>query len=291
MDGFTVHTRRPGLKSYSSRINKTTKLFDNMKKTSKNKEDAAASNHVPAHDAAPFEIKDLHKKALLTLLHCHHNNHKTLSYPELSLRIETGEKTKGWQCVAWKDLKSHEYIVSSSSDKKLFELSDKGVELASTLASDEELAEFKVPETTKELHDKIKAKLARNKKAKKYGPQILDLMSAPDYTPLTRHEIAAKFNMVADSHGITYGLNALRELGFIVFCEKSEIAQIKASAANEKKRALDESGESTEPPKKKYKSTKKRSGGKPLKLSDTAFVRPARAADAAAVTPDSGKSN
>lgn len=282
-----------------------------MTKTCKNKNGAVSSNREPSHGAAPFEIKELHTKALLTLLHCHHNNRETLTYAELSTRIETGEKTKNWQLGAWKELKSNEYIVPSSSDKKSFELSAKGVELASTLASDEELAEFKAPETTKELHNKIKAKLERNAKGKRYAARILDLMAAPDYTPLNRHEMAAKFNVVADSHGFTYGLKALREPGYVVHCTASEIAEIKAAAAakpqpemdvavnqekaeeasgesvpvDEKKRALDESGKSNEPPKKKkYKSTKKRSGGKPLKLSDKAFILPS------AVTPDSKKS-
>jgi len=260
-----------------------------------------------AQVSTPFVVKDLHKKALLTLLHCFHNNRQSLTYAELSLRMGTSEKTKAWQCVAWKDLKN-DYIVPLA-DKK-YELSSKGVELASSLASDEELAEFKTPETTEELHEKIKAKLERIPKAKGYGAKILDLMAAPEYIPLNRNEIAAKFNVFADSHGFFYGLKALKDMGYVVFCSSEEIADLKASIAatpkletsvavvdevktgadqdvdvdGEKKRALDESGDSNElPKKKKYKSTKKREGGKPLKLSDVAFIQ--RPLVSAVVTP------
>ena len=262
------------------------------------------NNDTAAQDAAPFEINDLHTKALLTLLSCHHNNRQTLTYSELSLRIEIGEKTKRWQCVAWKDLKDNEYIVSGSSPKSL-ELSDKGVELATSLASDEELAEYKPPSTTEELHDKIKAKLERNEKAKKYGGKILDLMAAPDYTPLNRNELASKLNTQADSHGFFYALKALKDMKYVVFCTDQEIAELEAAAADatpkpdtkvtavkvesedgsedENKRAA-EGDDSKEPPKKKHKSKKKRTGGKPLKLSDAAFVRPVAVAP---VSPDS----
>jgi len=125
-------------------------------------------------------------------------------------------------------------------------------------------------------------------------------MAAPDYTPLNRNDMAAKFNTLADSHGFFYGLKALKDMGYVIFCSSEEIADLKASIAetpkpetnvavvdevkteavvvgnedDEKKRALDESGDSNElPKKKKYKSTKKREGGKPLKLSDVAFIQ------------------
>lgn len=255
-----------------------------------------------AVDPPPFEMKTHHTKALLTLLHCYHSNRQTLTYSELSLRIGAGEKTKGWQCVAWKDLKTNEYIVPSLSDKKCFELSDKGVALASTLATEEELAEFKPPDSTEALHKKIKAKLERDPKAKRYGPRILDRMSAPDYIPVNRHELAAKFNVLADGHGFFYGLQALQKMGYVVHCSKSEIKQLQVrpkataqlkddGAAGRKsggeKRALDEeSGADTKEPAKKktkvYKSKKKGEGGKPLKLSDTAVVK---APNAAVATP------
>jgi hypothetical protein len=282
----------------------------------------AVDGVVKSAPGAPFPIKELHKNALLTLLHCHHNNRQTLTYSELSLRIGVGEKTKSWQSGAWKDLKSHGYVVpSSSSDKKSFELSEKGVELASAFASDEELAEFKVPETNEELHEIIKAKLLRLEKAKMYGPKILDMMIAPNYTPINRHEMAKKLNVLADSHGFFYGLQALQKMGYVVFCTDEEIAEmdvLRCSEACEAKpqqetslvldeeaeendasgggkrsgSSLDESDETNQPKKKKYKSKKKRSGGKPLKLSSTAFVHPPGAAVAAtvAVTPNSGKS-
>ena len=254
------------------------------------------TNETPPHD---FEINDLHTKALVILLHCYHNNRQTLTYSDLSLRMGIGEKTKRWQCVAWKDLKNGEFIVHSPADRKQIELSDKGVQLASTLASDEELAEFKAPETDAELHEKIKAKLQRDDKAKRYGPRILDYMLSPDYKPLNRNDLAAKFDTLADSHGFFYGLQKLRQLKYVVFCTDEEIAQMKAVSTHETAKETNEvsenesaedsssenSGEVDERPKKKYKSTKNRTGGKPLKLSDIAYVHPPVAAAAKPVTP------
>jgi hypothetical protein len=283
------------------------KPFDNMTNNNDNKnaKTAAALSNEPSYDDPPFEIGELHEMALKELLRCHHNYRQTLTYPELSQSVGKGEKTKSWQCVAWKDLKSNDYIVeSSSADTKGFELSEQGVRLASSLATEEELALYKVPETNEELHEKIKGKLAAVKKAALYGPRILDHMLAPDYTPITRHQLAAKFNVLADSHGFFYGLKALTGMGYVEFCASQEIAELKASVvatpdqetdvtlsereiketlgAKEKTRAREESDESNEPQKKKvkiYKSTKQRAGGKPLKLSDKAFVHPHQATD------------
>ena len=100
---------------------------------------------------APFELGDYHKKALVKMFRCHHNKQE-LTYKELSAEVGVGEKTKAWQCEAWKDLKSNEYIVPASTKGKL-KLSDIGVELATTLMSDEELADYKMPETNEEHHE------------------------------------------------------------------------------------------------------------------------------------------
>jgi hypothetical protein len=58
-----------------------------------------------------FPIKELHKKALLKLLHSHHGGILHLTYSDLSLEIGVGEKTKAWQCGAWKHLKQGGFIV------------------------------------------------------------------------------------------------------------------------------------------------------------------------------------
>ena len=49
----------------------------------------------------PFELQKYHKAALLKLFRCYHGGTE-LTYPELSREIGVGEKTKAWQCVAWK---------------------------------------------------------------------------------------------------------------------------------------------------------------------------------------------
>jgi len=174
----------------------------------------------------PFELNDKHKKALTTLLHAYHNNRQTMTYPELSLALNIGEKTKAWQSGAWKDLKSNEYIVSKQEDKKQFELSDKGVALASTFLTTEELAEFAPPATTELLHERIKKKLSRlEKNYGDWGCKILDYMNSKDYVvPMGKHDLAHHFGTLADSHGFFYGLQALIKWGYVGKCEPHEIA-------------------------------------------------------------------
>ena len=167
---------------------------------------AACKATVKGEDAtidAPFEVKEYHKKALSKMLFCHHHNQE-LTYKELSAEIGVGEKTKAWQCEAWKDLKSNAYIVPASGKGKL-KLSDKGVALATSFASDDELEDYKTPQTNEDHHEKIKSKLMKQEKAKKMGPQIFDLLVQSVDKPMTKHELAAEFNTLADSHGFFYG--------------------------------------------------------------------------------------
>eukprot|EP00977_Amphora_coffeiformis_P011348 scaffold2737_cov156-Amphora_coffeaeformis.AAC.5 len=257
----------------------------------------------------PFTMGNYHKKALITLLYSFHNNRQSISYSELSRRLEVGEKTKSWQCGAFKDLRDNGYLVGQLKALELHE--DKGVALASTLVSAEELAEYQVPDTTEKLHEQIKKRLMKIPKGGKMGVKILDLMLSPEYIPLNRNDMAAKFDTLADSHSFFYGLKALKEWGYVVFCDKAEAADLKnrfpdASStimgtikqeepvlvkkeSNEidgetKKRKAEEDEEifnaqeetetKTPPPKKKlYKSKKKRKGGMPLKLSETVFIK------------------
>jgi hypothetical protein len=179
-------------------------------------------NNVPV---PTFEMGKHHKNALKTLLFVYHNNRQTLTYPELSDRIGVGEKTKAWQCGAWRDLKSEGYIVPAS-EKGKFELSLQGVALATTLATPEELAEFQPPATNKELHVKIKAKLDRLPKGAVYAGKILDLMLQEDYIPLNRNDMAAKFNTLADSHGFFYGRQSLKKMKYVEYCTTTETEQI-----------------------------------------------------------------
>lgn len=226
----------------------------------------------------PFEVTDYHKKALLKLLFCHHSG-QTLTYLELSDEIGAGAKTKAWQGGAWKDLKTHEYIVpspTSSKGKTQFKLAEKAVALASTFASDEELADYKMPETNEEHHEKIKSKLARQDKAKKFGPKIFDLLVQEDYTSMNKHEIAATFNTLADSHGFFYGLQALKKMGYVV--EDTEAASRvtpKSKRKNETPESKEE-GEGNDTDRSIQKKKKNRSGGMPLKLSETAFLATTR---------------
>ena len=152
---------------------------------------------------APFEINDYHKKALVVLLRCHFENIE-ISYLDLSSEMKAAEKTKAWQCVAWKELRSNEYVVHGS-EKKMWKLSDgKGVELAKTFADDEMLADFKTPLTNEEHHAKIKSKLSKVEKASKLGPKIFDYFIEQN-RPMTKDEVAAHFKTVPDAHHFFYG--------------------------------------------------------------------------------------
>jgi len=166
--------------------------------------------------ALPFELKELHQKALLKLWHCHHFG-TLLTYPDLSREIEVGEKTKKWQSGAWKDLKGGGFIIPGP-ENKTFVLSPKGVELAESLASDEELAEFATPITNEDLHEKIRKRLEKDKapNGKKHrGKEIFDVFLDDQGEGLLRLELAAKLGTNADSHQFFYGFKALEKMGLV----------------------------------------------------------------------------
>ena len=257
--------------------------------TMSKKESVENTNESIVAQTPSFQLGTYHKKALVVLLHCYYGNRQTLTYSELSQRLDVGEKTKAWQCEAWRDLKGNAYIVSSSADKKKYELSfPNGVQLASTLVSEEELADFQPAATNEKLHERIKARIARDGKAAKYGAKLFDLMAAPDYVPLNRNELAAKFNTLADSHGFFYALKWLKDQGYAEFCGPQEISALKKNECKSsvttdkpeevtsgKKRGVTSNenvDEMNQPKAKKRTTTKKRTGGKPLKLSKKAYV-------------------
>lgn len=204
---------------------------------------AKASEEKPLE--TPFQVNDKHKKALVKLLYCHRDK-TALTYEELSREIGVGEKTKSWQCGAWKDLKDHKYIVVSSiiniKKSTSFELSEEGAKLAKSFASHEDIANMKMPETNEELHASIKARLESQTKTKKYGPLIFDVL-LESKTPMDRYEIAAKLNTNPDSHGFFYSLQQLKKKMGIVCTVKG-----------------------------KSKSSGGRPGRQLLKLSDKAFL-------------------
>ena len=49
----------------------------------------------------PFEMEKHHKAALKILFRCHHSG-REITYQELSKDMGVGEKTKAWQCGAWR---------------------------------------------------------------------------------------------------------------------------------------------------------------------------------------------
>jgi len=163
----------------------------------------------------PFAIKDLHKKALLVLLHRHHSG-IFLTYSQLSQEIGIGEKTKRWQCEAWKHLKKHCYIVEGP-EKRTFGLSKEGIELAECFATDEELDDFKPPVNNEQLHEKIRKQLLKQKhKGKKTkGVVIFDLLLEAGQVSKTRLELAWELDCNPDSHGFFYGFSALQKMGLV----------------------------------------------------------------------------
>jgi hypothetical protein len=219
----------------------------------------------------------------------------------LSLRTEIGigQKTKRWQCGAWKDLKSNGYIGGTAKE---LEITKEGLALAASLASDEELEAYKMPETNEEHQEKIKQKLERNEKAKRYGPKIFDYMieiHGDGKNAKTTQEIADYFHILADSHGkcglmgrlakfrwlncrclccrtgFFYGFQALKKMGLVQsggtqkrkkIIEKDAIKEDKTSEEGV------EEGSDQEPPKKKKKSKGGKNCGATWKLSEKAFL-------------------
>ena len=149
-------------------------------------------------------MTDHKKNALLVLLRCHHNDGEEITYPDLSTAMGVGEKTKAWQCVAWKDLRSNNYVVSGSKPKT-WKLSEEGLEVAMSLCSPEELKDYRKAVTNDEHHDKIKSKLDRHPKDKaKKGSEIFDYLIEKN-RPLTKDEVASHFDTCPDAHGFFYG--------------------------------------------------------------------------------------
>jgi hypothetical protein len=188
-------------------------MVDQKGSCTKEEEDAATdSAAVHVAESLPFKLNKYHKRALSVLLFCHHNDNQSVTYNELSQAMDVGEKTKDWQCVAWKDLKTNNYIVPSprkagKSGETTYTLSRGGVELAATFATAKELADFRPALTNEEHHERIMSKLIRqHPKGKAYGSRIFDvLVATKDQLPMTKHELAAKLGTVADAHGFFYG--------------------------------------------------------------------------------------
>ncbi len=174
----------------------------------------------------PFPIKSLHKKALLRLLQAHHAG-STMTYSDLSLAIGVGEKTKSWQCEAWKHLNKNDFIVLVAADtktkKKTYGLSPQGIELAQCFCSPEELAEYRTPLSNEELHNKIRKQLTRDSKTGKHkhsGRKLFDFLlnahDKKDAVGWTRLELAYQLGTTnPDSHGFFYGFAALQKMKLV----------------------------------------------------------------------------
>ena len=166
-----------------------------------------------------FAIKPIHKKALLTLLRFKHNE-IVLTYADLSREIGVGEKTKSWQCEAWKQLNKGGCIIRGQD--KTVALSQEGTDLAMSLASPDELVEFKAPMNDDDLHDKIRSKLEKNlyngvggKNKRHHGKKIFDLFLEDKDKSFLRIELAAKLETNPDSHNFFNGFKALDRMGLI----------------------------------------------------------------------------
>mmetsp|Transcript_23711 Transcript_23711/g.65897 ORF Transcript_23711/g.65897 Transcript_23711/m.65897 type:complete len:263 (-) Transcript_23711:134-922(-) len=233
----------------------------------------------------PFKVKDLHKKALLTLWRSSHNG-ICLTYPDLSNALGVGEKTKSWQCEAWKELKKNELIVSGQK-AKTWTLSEEGTQLALSLASPEEIDEYKSPLTNEEHHKKIRSKLskalgpsAKEKAGASMGPMIFDCLLEHTKTPMTRLEICSKLPGKGwpnpESSGFFYGFRNLDKMGLV--CTDGEASNeemlelhqaFSAKQREGKKRKKSEDDSSSEGDEKKPRI---RGGRKKYKLSEKAFL-------------------
>ena len=264
-----------------------------------NKETLATAAKQELIRNAPFPIKHLHQKALLRLLHAHQTG-SSMTYSDLSLAIGVGEKTKSWQCEAWKHLNKNDYIVlvvdnCKTGKKKTYGLSPKGIELAQCFCSPEELAEYRTPLSNEELHNKIRKQLARdckNGKHKHSGRKLFDVLlqahqiQQPKDVGLTRLELAYLVGTTnPDSHGFFYGFKALQKLNLIQVNGQITRAELKRKSeklqeTSKENNKLDPStadddkgGAVTEPKTKKKKTCGRLPGGCQLfALSDRAFL-------------------
>ena len=224
-----------------------------------------ANKHIPKQEETrpvpktSFEVKDLHKKALLTLLRCVHNE-QSLTYPELSAELGIGEKTKRWQCEAWRDLKKAAFIIpaTGTSGETTYTLSPEGVDLAKGHASEEELADYREPLSNEEHHEKIRSRLLRiDNKGKQFGVKIFDLLLEHTDTPMTRLEMAIKIpgkSSNPECHQFYYGFKNLDKLGMVVADGKklkSEMPTVDEEGKSEKEKKKIRGGLTT------YKLSKK----------------------------------
>mmetsp|Transcript_36955 Transcript_36955/g.89684 ORF Transcript_36955/g.89684 Transcript_36955/m.89684 type:complete len:269 (+) Transcript_36955:370-1176(+) len=165
-------------------------------------------------------MADHKKNALLVLLRCHHNDGDEITYPDLSTAMGVGEKTKAWQCMAWKDLRSNNHVVNGSKPKT-WKLSEEGLELAMSLCSPEELKDYRKAVTNDDHHDKIKSKLDRHPKDKaKKGSEIFEYFIEKN-RPFTKDEVASRFNTCPDARGFFYGWQGLQKAGLVETCGKA----------------------------------------------------------------------
>jgi hypothetical protein len=149
--------------------------------------------------------------------------------------------------------------------------------------------------SNEEHHTRIKKLLERNGKGKRYGPKIFDYMLTLT-AGKPKHEIAAHFNTLADSHGFFYGFQALKKMKLV---EPAGVANklTSASAGNNKRKEHDDGKQQDDAAdscavdgdikdytdtindqeatatKKVYNSKKKREGGQMWRLTDKAFLK------------------
>ena len=150
--------------------------------------------------------------------------------------------------------------------------------LASSFASDEELAEFMTPSSNEELHEKIRTKLIRDvdKGRKKHkGKEIFDLLLEDDSrASWTRLELASKLGTNPDAHSFFYGFNALKKMGLVEMVGNVTREELKRKAESFlTKKSNDNDDKPKKKPKKNPIPDSDKSGGEGLVKEETCIVK------------------
>ena len=150
--------------------------------------------------------------------------------------------------------------------------------LATSFASDTELAEFMTPSSNEELHEKIRTKLLRDvhKGRKHKGKEIFDLLLEEDNnrTSWTRLELASKLGTNPDAHSFFYGFNALKKMGLVEMVGNVTREELKRKAESFlTKKSNDNDDKPKKKPKKNPIPDSDKSGGEGLVQEETCIVK------------------
>lgn len=149
-----------------------------------------------SEDEKPFEQLIMEKMAF------YHNFGRSVTFDKLSSDCEKHPRSKAW-LATWMDLRKKNLITVESGKARL---TDAGVEAAGCVNVFDKSKLGDKQGTNEDWHAYIKSSLLKK------GPEIFDLLLNDG--PISRKDLAASLGTCDRSHGFSYGLKQLKELGF-----------------------------------------------------------------------------